>query len=288
MNEALSLRPDKTAAFLPQEFEVTVWSRLKPYYTELLTRSVNTLVELEQWIADRSELNLTLEEEVNRRYAILSVDVGNEKAAAAYNYLIQEVLPRTSSINHQLNKRLLQSPFCALLDRDQYGIYLRTVRSQIKRYEQKNLELLAKIKVKTQRYGQLFGQMTIVHEGKEYTIGAVRKLLESPDRDLRKQIYLKTADQLLTKKEVMETLFDNLLKMRHQVAQNAGFVNYRDYRFEELERFAYTPEDCKRFHQVVRSEVLPLYRATQEQKRQELDVDRLRPWDLQAVWGNPH
>ena len=42
------------------------------------------------------------------------------------------------------------------------------------------------------------------------------------------------------------------------MALNAGFDNYRDYKFAEMGRFDYTKEDCFQFHEAVKLHVLPL------------------------------
>ena len=74
----------------------------------------------------------------------------------------------------------------------------------------------------------------------------------------------------------------SLLAKRIQVAKNAGFENYRDYRFKELGRFDYTKEDCYAFHDAVKQHVLPLVNIIYEKKKKKLGLDTLRPWDLQA------
>ena len=66
------------------------------------------------------------------------------------------------------------------------------------------------------------------------------------------------------------------------MALNAGFANYRDYKFEELGRFDYTKEDCFRFHDAVKEYVLPLVNKINERKRKKLGLDKLRPWDTEA------
>ncbi|MEJ7660886.1 MAG: hypothetical protein WKG07_15330 [Hymenobacter sp.] len=47
------------------------------------------------------------------------------------------------------------------------------------------------------------------------------------------------------------TLFTELVGLRHQVALNAGFANFRDYMFAALGRFDYTAEDCFDFHSAI-------------------------------------
>jgi oligoendopeptidase F len=80
----------------------------------------------------------------------------------------------------------------------------------------------------------------------------------------------------------LNELFNKLLERRHQVALNAGFKNYRDYKFKELGRFDYTAEDCFEFHEAVREHIMPLQKMLVEHRRNRLGLDRMRPWDTDA------
>src|SRR5208283_4938304 len=67
---------------------------------------------------------------------------------------------------------------------------------------------------------------------------------------------------------------------REQIAANAGFPNYLQYAFRARGRFDYTPEDCRKFHEAIAGEVMPALRQLQEQRRGQLGLPGLRPWDL--------
>ena len=73
-----------------------------------------------------------------------------------------------------------------------------------------------------------------------------------------------------------------MVEKRHRIAVNAGFANFRDYKFAEMGRFDYKPEDCFQFHQEVKEKILPLVNEIYERKKKRLGVDTLRPWDLEA------
>jgi oligoendopeptidase F len=72
------------------------------------------------------------------------------------------------------------------------------------------------------------------------------------------------------------------LGLRQQIAANADLPNYRAYRWRELLRFDYTPEDCYQFHQAIEEVVVPAAKTVYERRRQRLGVDALRPWDLEV------
>jgi oligoendopeptidase F len=83
-------------------------------------------------------------------------------------------------------------------------------------------------------------------------------------------------------KITLDDLYGKLVAQRHQMAKNAGFENYRDFKFKELGRFDYTKEDCTRFHEGVRLYVMPLVTEIFAAKKKNLALDVLKPWDLEA------
>jgi oligoendopeptidase F len=133
-----------------------------------------------------------------------------------------------------------------------------------------------------QQYGAIAGKMTVEVNGQEYTLQQASKFLESHDRNLREEVYRKIQERRLQDQDAMHDLYSQLISKRHQVAVNAGFANYRDYKFVELGRFDYTKEDCYHFHEAVKLHVLPLIETIYAKKKAKLGVDTLRPWDTEA------
>ena len=83
-------------------------------------------------------------------------------------------------------------------------------------------------------------------------------------------------------KDALNNLYSELIKKRDQVALNAGFENYRDYKFVELGRFDYTKEDCFQFHEACKATYSATGEYHHENKKKKLGLDTLRPWDMEA------
>ena len=92
----------------------------------------------------------------------------------------------------------------------------------------------------------------------------------------------KINERRLEDKEALNSLYSQLIEKRQEVAINAGFSNYRDYKFADLGRFDYNKEDCFQFHDSVKKYILPLADKIYEAKKKKLGLDSLRPWDLEA------
>jgi oligoendopeptidase F len=79
-----------------------------------------------------------------------------------------------------------------------------------------------------------------------------------------------------------DEMFDKMYEVRQQIARNAGFDNYRDYKFREYKRFDYTPEDCMAFHAAVEKHIVPFMVRDRERRRKLLGVETIRPWDTEV------
>ncbi|WP_346236197.1 M3 family oligoendopeptidase [Niabella insulamsoli] len=267
---------------LPADFQVTNWAALEPYFKELLKRDINSFQELEQWLKDLSELEAVVSEDACWRQIRMTCDTENEELVAAFNYFMMEIQPKIQPYADLLNRKLFDNPFAHELKGPAYFTYLRNVRKNIDLFREANIPLQSELAVEAQQFGVISGKMSVEVEGKEYTLQQAAKFLESPDREIRESVYRKIASRRLEHKDELNLLFDGLLQKRNQVALNAGYQNYRDYRFVELGRFDYTKEDSFQFQEAVKQYVLPIVDEIYQKKKKKLGVDDFRPWDVDA------
>ncbi len=268
--------------FLPADFTVTTWEALEPYFIELVERPVDGLPALEKWLGDVSEVEAVVSEDACWRQIKMTCDTTDKSLEEAFTFFCMEIQPKLQPYSDALNKKLIANPATALLDEATYFTYLRSVKKNIDLFREENIPIQAELSVMQQQYGAIAGKMTVEVDGKEYTLQQAAKFLESSDRGLRESVYGKIQRRRLADEGVMHDLFSELVAKRHQIALNAGFSNYRDYKFVELGRFDYTKEDCYQFHEAVKLHVLPLIDKIYEKKRKKLGLDVLKPWDTEA------
>ncbi len=272
--------------FVTPDFAVTDWQQLEPYFKNLLERAINTKVELEHWLQDYSELEAVVNEDACWRQIKMTCDTENKALEEAYNYYCLELQPKIQPYTDALNKKLTGHPLLKELEPAKYATYLRNVRKSIELFKEENIPLQAELAVLQQQYGVITGKMTVTINGNEYTLQQAAKFLENNDRKVREEAYHKIQQRRLEDKEALNNLYNQLIQKRNQEALNAGFNNYRDYRFKELGRFDYTKEDCFAFHEAVKQHVLPLVNIIYQNKKNKLGLDTLRPWDLDAEPAN--
>src|SRR6266704_1711530 len=100
-----------------------------------------------------------------------------------------------------------------------------------------------------------------------------------PLRERREQAWRTFNQGKLEDREALGEVWIQGLQVRQQIARNAGYDNYREYRWQQLYRFDYTPDDCKAFHEAVEQVIVPVASQLAEKRRKLLGVERLRPWD---------
>jgi len=277
---AITITQPKKGNFVPKDFQLTTWSDLEPYFEELLHRNISCSEELEQWIFDKNQLDMAVGEAMSWRYIRITVNSADQDAADAYNYAVEHLAPQITAYENHLDSKLFECPWVDQLDHHRYFIYLRSTRNAIHIFRDSNISLSTDIQIKSKEYVKLFSEMTIGFNGRQMTLQKATALLEEPDRASREIVYHQIHQRILQDKDSFEDLFDILLQKRHQMALNAGFENFRDFKFQALGRFDYSAADCLDFHDSIAAEVLPVVNDLNHYRKQMLGLDVLRPWDL--------
>ena len=277
-----SLPPHRARRFVPQQVDFSDWAQIEPLFGQLETSvgKCKSAVELEQWLVDWSELSAALDEESSRRYIAMSCHTDNAEAEKAYLHFVENIEPQLKPRQFQLEKLFIAHPQRSKLPSPRYDVFNRDVQNHVELFREENVSLETEEAKVGQQYQKLSGSLTVQFRDEEKTLIQMGKYLEEPDRPLRQEVWELVAKRRLQESEKFEEQFDQLVKLREQIAANAGFKNYRDYAFRSKGRFDYGPEDCVKFHEAVASEVMPVLRELQTQRRQQLGLEKLRPWDM--------
>jgi oligoendopeptidase F len=287
------LPPAKSRAFVPPAVDLGAWSQIAPLFNQLEARAAqaNSVAELERWLLDWSELNAALDEEASRRYIAMTCHTANAEAEQAYLHFVEQVEPQVKPRQFALEKiYVAHAQRDALLHlvaaasppspTGRYVVFDRDLKNHVELFRVANVPLETEEAKLCQQYQKLIGAQTVKFRGEEKTLVQMGRYFEEPGRALRQESWELVAHRRLQDVDKCDEIFDDLIRLRTQIAQNAGFDNYRDYAFRQKGRFDYGPDDCQRFHQAIETEIMPVVRKIQAERRRQLKLDALRPWDL--------
>ncbi len=266
--------------FLPASFKIDSWNTLEFYYNTLLNREINSIKGLSQWLKDRSELESVVSEDLGWRYIHMSCFTDNQEYRDAFNFFLQEIEPLIAPVSNKLDEKVLNSPFTKELTYSGDKIMVRAIETSFKLFREENIPLITEISTEQQNYGAITGAMTVELDGKELTLQQAGVQLQSVERSEREHVYKLVNQRRLQDKSKLDDLYTQLIGLRHQVAVNAGFANYRDYMFDAMGRYDYTAQDCFNFHDAIKKAVVPVLDELSEERKKSLNVSQLRPWDL--------
>lgn len=271
----------KQRAFVENNLVIDSWNSIESYYKNLAERPLLTQTDFDTWLSDRSELDAILEEDAAWRYIKMTVDTTKEELTKAYTFFVTEIQPKLAPWEDKLNKKFIDSSFSDPTNKPtEFKIYHRSVSSALRLFREENIPLEATINEKSQEFGSISGAQTIQHEGNTITMQKAATFLKNKNEDVRKAVFEKMMERRSEDIDKLDNLFTELVQLRHQVATNAGFKSFRDYKFEALGRFDYTVKDCVDFHSAIKSEIVPIVKQMQQQKLEKLNKDKFKPWDL--------
>ena len=271
--------------FIPETITLSAWADVSPFFDDLQNRPIQSVSDLRRWLHHRSELESYLSENFAWRYIRSTCNTAGEDLTKALNFFITDIQPQLADVSNALDERTIASPFLAELTNPAQpegracAVMIRGMQKAIEIFREENIPLLTDLQTEERQYGAIVGGMTVSIPGQELTLPQAADRLLLPDRPAREEAWRKIWECRYQAHNQLDMLFDTLVRLRHQVARNAGFANFRDYSFAALGRFDYTPADCFRFHESVAAAIVPMLNKLAEDRKQRLGVDTLRPWD---------
>ena len=256
------------------------WDELQPLYQEFLDREIDSADELESWLLELGRFDAYVGETGSMLYVEMTCDTENEEVKQAYLDFVEQVQPELAKMGDLLNRKLAESPHAEALDSVEYNVLLRDTRMGIALFREENIPLGTELTKLGQRYNEICGAMTVEFDGEERTMQQMGKYLQVNDREVRESAYRTVGERRFQDAEEIDDIFDQMIRLRHQVAQNAGYENFRDYTFDSKRRFDYTPEDCEAFQTAIEKICVPLMREIDGERKEALGLDSLRMWDM--------
>ncbi len=253
------------------------WQDIEAHYLDLEGREVNSET-IDEWLTAWSRLKELVQEAFDRLYVAKTLDTADESREARYNTYLEQIFTPSEEHEQKLKKKLLESG----LEPDGFAIPLRNLRTQAQLFRVSNLSLLEKTKKLGSEYDKIIGAQKVEWGGGMITLPRLYKELEQPEQGTREKAWRLAMGRYQDDRSAINDIWVRLFELRTEIAANADLPDYRVYRWQELLRLEYTPEDCMQFHEAIEEAVVPAANKILERRREALHLETLRPWDLQV------
>jgi len=272
--------------YIFENLKIESWTDIQLYYEDLQGREFKSIKDLEKWLKDRSELESVLEENLAWRYIKMNCDTENKSLAADFELFVTQIEPEINKYSNILDKKFIESEFISKLDSKKYFTVIRTIKKQIDLFREINIPIIAELQTIEQEYGVISSKMTIEYNGEEMTLPKASNFLKNTDRKIREEVYFLINNRKAKDITALNVLMTRLIKRRNNIAKNANFTNYRDFKLVELGRFDYSKDDCFQFHEAIKQMVVPIIEDFHKLRKSKLSLEKLKPWDLEVDIDN--
>lgn len=254
---------------------------LEDQIQSLLNVPIESVSDLENWLNEEKNLMIKIYEAMTGHEVDFYRNTEDPQIKSTYLHDQQVVLPLLMKYEAKLNEKLCNSPYFEQLDEKRYGLMRRVRESKVKLFREENIPLFVKEQELSTKYSEIMGGLTVEWDGEEKPFPFIQSQLDNLDREVREKAYKKVGEAYRKIKPDMDAIMDELVQLRHQIALNAGFENYRDYMFVVKNR-EYSVQDCYDFHENVEKHIIPAWNRLAEVFKAKLGVDTYRPWDTSA------
>ncbi|BCB03134.1 M3 family oligoendopeptidase [Bacillus sp. KH172YL63] len=207
-----------------------------------------------------------------------SIDTNDDFYKNEQEY-IDDMMPEVHGLVTQYYQELVNSRFRGELE-SKWGKQLFSLaESEIKTFSPEIVPLLQKENKLSSQYTKLLASAKIPFEGEERTLAQMGPFAQSVNRETRKQAAHATVSFFEENQEELDRLFDELVKLRHEIATTLGYKNFVELGYYRMTRTDYTPEMVKVFRDQVKEHIVPLATELKERQGNRIGIDSMKFYD---------
>jgi oligoendopeptidase F len=260
------------------------WQDYEPFYNDLESRALDVST-IDAWLDDWSALACCVDEQFTRLQVVTSQHTADEELQGQFDKFLDDVQPAAKAADQKIKEKLLASG----LRPEGFEVALKMMQTEAEIFRAENLPLLAEEQKLANEYDKIMGATTVMWDGEEKTFWEMYTTYSyETERAVRERAWKALSERMYQNREAINDLWKRSMAIRLKIAENAGFPDYRSYRWKQNLRFDYTPEDCKSFHAAIEEVVVPAAQRVYERRRQRLGIKATRPWDRDVdQFGRP-
>lgn len=208
------------------------------------------------------------------------------------NEYCDEISPILFSYTSKFYNELVNSKFRTELEK-KYGKFLfDTVELSLKTFDEKIISDLQEENKLISKYEKLIANISILFDGEEKSLAQMVPYVQSKDRNIRIEASKKVANIFREKMEEIDNIYDELVKVRTEIAHKLGFKNYVELGYARLSRLDYNAEMVASYRKQVLDNIVPLHTELRKRQEKRLGVEKLRFYDEPIKFNsgnaNPH
>jgi len=235
-----------------------------------------------------SRLGDKISDESTHVSVLYSLDTTNKEYEKGMNVL-NEGGPLVSAASMAFIKDFVKSPFRPYLEK-KLGSFLFTMYEyQLKGFDDKIIPELTEENKLSMQYAAAIASCKVEFRGQTYNLPQMGKFMQDKDRETRKEASDAYYKYLGTRKDELENIYAQLVKVRDTMAKKLGYKSFTELAYIRMNRFDYTPAMVKAYRDQIAEVVTPLANRLMSEQAKRTDIKTPKIYDLAFSFktGNP-
>ena len=237
---------------------------------------LNTIIDLIQSFFKLQDDIDVMAQLANIRYSLNTSDAFYEAERNFFDEHSPSITEAFQKVIHTIlslpQKESLKSHFGAL--------FFHKYEQQIKTFHPSIKEALIKENKLITEYSKLIASARIEFDGNILNLSKMAPYMQSLDRDTRHQAQLAVSSFFESKEKELDDIYDQLVHVRHGIAQKLGYDNFVQLGYDRLGRLDYTQKDVDVYRRQIEQDVVPYVASLIVRQQERLHIDNIKSYDL--------
>lgn len=194
--------------------------------------------------------------------------------------------PLFGELSTNYYKVVLDSPYREDLRSFLPETFFMLAENQLKTFSSEIIPLLQKENELIDQYSQLKAQAQIDFQGQTYTLAQMGPFSQSTDRQVRKTANEAVNAYYAANEAQFDDIYDQMVKVRHEIATTLGFKDYVEYAYKMMNRFDYNRDMVQTYREEIKKLVVPIVNQLRQRQAQRIQVDQLHYYDKELEFAD--
>lgn len=214
------------------------------------------------------------------RYSIDTNDAYYEKESEFWD----EYAPHFDSLDVKYYQAIMDSAYLEELKTIFPQTFFLFAENRLRLFDDAVIPLLQKENQLTTSYSKLVASAQIDFEGKTYTLAQLKPFTEAKERAVRKASAEKYYGFFAANEARFDDIYDQMVKVRTEIAQTLGFKNYVEYADVKMNRWDYDRKMIQTYRKEILEKVVPATQKLYQRQAKRNGLTTLAHYDLPLVY----
>lgn len=195
-------------------------------------------------------------------------------------------LPLLSGVQIDYIKAMLNSPFRAEIEKSLDKPIYKSYEVSLKAIDERVIPEMQEESEIVNEYATFMSEFTVEFRGEKMPFTLLKRYMEDKDRETRRQAFEALGEVFEQNADLLDGIYDRLVKVRTRMAQKMGYKNYVELGYNRMGRICYDRDMVEGFRENILNDVVPVVSRIRTERAKKMGIDDLMLYDYGVCFEN--